>query len=418
MRHWRIVIVLLITLVLIGTIGCNPFGSGEAETTEQLVEVVRGDLAVTVSGSGNIEVSNEANLAFGSGGKVAEIYVNEGDQVSPGNVIAKLDTSSLELALVQAQVTQTQAQLTLETAQYALEQTQALYPKPAEVSAAQLAVSGARQAVDYAELQLDKAITPYDIERWTKELKEAEENLRAAEFNLSKVLSTPDAEEVALKRLQVEVAQQSLELADKSLELAQKQLDEAIITAPFDGIIAKVYVEEGDIVSPPTMAPKTIAYLVDLTSMELEIEVDEIDIATVQPGQRAVIEVDALPDLKLEGKVSSISLVPKEASGVVVYDVKIELGIAAEAGLRVGMSATADIIIAERSDVLLVPDRAVTQDSQGNPVVEVMVNGQAEEREVVIGISDGFQTEIVVGLEEGEKVVERRSRSQPSGGLF
>jgi macrolide-specific efflux system membrane fusion protein len=72
------------------------------------------------------------------------------------------------------------------------------------------------------------------------------------------------------------------------------------------------------------------------------------------------------------------------------------------------MSATADIVINERSNVLLVPNRAISKDSQGNPIVEVMVNGEIERRPVVTGISDGFETEIVAGLNEGEVVVERR----------
>jgi multidrug efflux pump subunit AcrA (membrane-fusion protein) len=72
------------------------------------------------------------------------------------------------------------------------------------------------------------------------------------------------------------------------------------------------------------------------------------------------------------------------------------------------MSADADIVIKERNNVLLVPSRAIKKDSQGNPMVKIMVNEQVEERPVVIGISDDFQTEIVDGLKEGETVVVER----------
>ena len=96
---------------------------------------------------------------------------------------------------------------------------------------------------------------------------------------------------------------------------------------------------------------------------------------------------------------------------MIVFEVKVEFDVTKGIGLRGGMSATADVIIAERTNVLLVPDRAIKQDSQGNTVVEVMVNEQTEERTVVIGISDGYQTEIVDGLEEGEVVIEKRARS-------
>ena len=101
---------------------------------------------------------------------------------------------------------------------------------------------------------------------------------------------------------------------------------------------------------------------------------------------------------------------------VVFYEVRIDFDAPQDSGLRVGMSAEADIIISERSGVLLVPDRAIKQDSQGNPIVYVMVDEQIEERPVVIGISDGYQTEIVAGLEEGEIVaIEIGAEPEPSG---
>ena len=82
------------------------------------------------------------------------------------------------------------------------------------------------------------------------------------------------------------------------------------------------------------------------------------------------------------------------------------------------MSATADIIINERSNVLLVPSRAITQDTNGNPVVKVMVNEEIEERSVVLGLSDGFDTEIVDGLSEGDMVVVETKAKPSTTGLF
>jgi multidrug efflux pump subunit AcrA (membrane-fusion protein) len=142
--------------------------------------------------------------------------------------------------------------------------------------------------------------------------------------------------------------------------------------------------------------------------MELDAEVDEIDIPGVRLGQRAVISVDALPDLQLEGKVTSISPLSTEKSGVILYKVKVGFDVLENSGLKSGMSATADIIFTKRSNVLLVPSRAIGQDSSGNPMVKVMVDEQIQERPVVIGISDGYQTEIVDGLDEGEVVVIER----------
>jgi RND family efflux transporter MFP subunit len=318
-----------------------------------------------------------------------------------------------------------QAQLAQQTAEYELEKSQDLYAT-AEVHQARAALREAQSYLAYAEEQLQKAGLAWDIKVWTNEVAYAKEKLRAAEVRLNDMLSAPDTKEVAIKRLQVEVAKQSLELATQSLELArksieqaQKQLDEATITAPFDGVVAKIYVKEGDIIPSPSMGPKTIIHLIDPGSMQLKVQVDEIDVTDVKLGQKAVIEVDARPNLKLEGQVNFISFLPTLEGGVVMYDVQVGFPVPENSGLRVGMSATADIIIASRTNVLLVPDRAIKQNSQGKTIVEVMVNGQTEERTVVTGISDGLQTEILDGLREGEVVVVERTQPKSSGtGLF
>jgi len=217
---------------------------------------------------------------------------------------------------------------------------------------------------------------------------------------------------------QIDKAKRALEATSLNIDKAQIALDKAkedvektVLVAPCGGIAATVDVKEGDIIPSPTMAPKTVIHLIDLSTMELKAEVDEIDIPGVKPGQRAIMEVDALPDFMLEGKVTFISPLSTVEAGVVLYNVTIDFDVPEGSEVKVGMSAEADIVIKERSNVLLVPDRAIRQDSQDNPMVEVMVDEEIEERSVVIGISDGYETEIVSGLQEGDVVVERRAKS-------
>jgi HlyD family secretion protein len=355
MKTWRILPILLLCLVLAGTAAC---GGKQPEAEWQPIEVVRGDLTVSVSGSGNIGVSHEASLAFGSGGKVDKVYVKEADKVSKGDVLAKLDTGALELALAQAKMTLAQAEVAREDAEYNLNQLK------------------------------DVLHASYD-------------RVRIAEAQLN-------------------AAQAQLEAAEQAVAQAQKQLDEATITAPFDGLVAGIYVKEGDIIPSPTMAPKVVVYLIDPTRMELSAEVDEIDIAGVKLGQRAVISVDALPDKQLEGVVTLVSSVPTIEAGLVQYKVKIGFDVPQGLDLKVGMSATADIIIQQRSNVLLVPVRAIERDSQGKPMVWVSINQQIEPRSIITGISDGVQTEILSGLGDGETVVvkKRASAEAPGGFLF
>jgi HlyD family secretion protein len=458
----------LLCLILAGVTACNAFGDGE-ETTQQVVEVARGDLTVSVSGSGNIETSLDARLSFGSGGRIDRIYVEKGDEVSQGQVLAELDTDALELAKTQAEVALTQAELALtqaqlnqQTAEYNLkntrdtkdtlelsllnaqinlrnaehhlDETRDIYTWP-EIEVAQddvddwkafldyLMLMGAEQeSLDYAQARLDAAESTLDAMRKsydTEEVAIAKLQVEAAvmaeaqaQKNLDELIEDITIMELQLEtaKASVEQAQESVALARESLDQAQKQLDEATIIAPIDGVVASLSAEEGDIIPSPTMSPQPVIYLIDPTGLELVVEIDEIDVPEVKLGQEVIIELDALPDTEFKGVVTIIYPLATEVGGVVLYDVKIELDVPEDSGIKVGMSASADIILANQSNVLLVPDRAIIEDSEGRTIVNVMVNEQMEERLVEIGISDGFDTEIINGLREGEMVLIERAK--------
>lgn len=426
MRKWKIASIASLCLMLVSTIACNPFGGGNTGATEQQVEVTRGNLIISVSGSGNTRVTSESNLTFGVSGRIKTIYIEEGDNVTAGEVLAELDTSPLELALTQARVAYTRAQMavtdaqiSLQTAKLNLDKAENLYKWP-ELKVAQSEVERARASVEYAESRLASA--PADQQaRWTEMVGYAIAYLITKEDELNTMLAGGDPEEIAIKKLQVSSAEQSLTLAQQSVEQAQqsideaqRQLDDAKITAPFDGTVASVSVKEKDSVTAFVEA----IHLIDPGKMEIEVEVDEIDIAEVRQGQKAMIEMDALPSLSVNGTVNRIRPLPTESSGVTVYNVKINFEVPEGSEVRAGMSATADIVTNERNNVLLVPDRAIQQDSNGNPVVLVMVGKQTEERPVVVGISDGFDTEIIGGLKEGDMVVIKQTTTSTTGGLF
>ena len=469
-------ILTIVCLTLLGTTACDAFGGGKEEVSQQLVEVVRGDITVSVTGSGKIEASREARLTFGSTGRVDKILVKEGDEVSQGEVLARLDTSALELArtqaqvsLTQAEVAQAQAQLAKKTAEYNLKKTQDTE------GTLKLALLNAQISLDQAQRALDVGITSTDYDTIVAELRKAKvwyqylidsgrdgtserdlslaldvakERLDVAQARYDNLLAGYDTQEIAIKKKQVEAAEmaltqaqknldelaediafqelqvasanqsieqakQSVKLARQSLNDAQRQLDEATIVAPFDGLVAQVLVKEGDNVPSPSMAPKTIIHLIDPNLVELVVEVDETDIPLVGLNQEAVITVDALPQADFKGEVTAVYPLPKEEGGVLLYDVRLSLDIPENSGIKIGMSASADILFEERSNVLLVPSRAVGKNDQGQTIVKVMADEQVEERPVVVGLDDGLRAEIISGLSEGETVVvEVRVKSQ------
>ena len=387
--------ILLLGLILIMATAC---GDGKEETNQQLVEVVHGDL--TVSGRGNIYASNEARGFFGTSGMIDKIFVDEGDEVAKGEVLAELDAAPLELALIQAQATLAQAQATLAQAQATLAQAEvariqaqiAQAPVQAALAQAQVTLiqaqasrTQAQVAFNMAEDNLEDAYDLYRrLKRWLSrndskledaeiafeiaelEFEVAETQLVAAdlqletaelEFEVAETQLTVVEPQLEAANLQLEAANLQLEAADlqveaveRALEEAQKQLDKVTITAPFDGVVVSVDVDEGDIVSTTT----PIVYLIDLKHMELIVRIDELDIAKVKTEQKVMISVDALPEAKLEGQVTFISPVAREPVGVVLfededeeksYEVKIDFDIPENSPIRAGMSATAEIIV-------------------------------------------------------------------------
>jgi len=443
---------LLLILLIIGVTAC---GSDDRDATSQ--QPTGNDTDITITADGNIEALSHEKMTFGSGGKVAQIAVKEGDRVSKGDVLARLDTGALELAEARAQVALTQAQVALTQAQVALdqaklaEQTAAYNLKKTQdmegalelaLSRAQIDVrtakfnleqtsdlytwsdiKTAKADVDDAQRYLDELLDkvgqflpkdeegnyptieeyvfsedfpkPPGYELWQEELVHAQSRLNTAKDRLDAMLYGSDPEEVAIKKMQLEtaekaemqahknlddlteditikelelesakesvehaqqnvnLAEQNVELAQKSLVQARKDIEEATIIAPFDGTVADIGVKEGEFLSPAAYAGTTIIELVDMRHMELIARVVELDVARVKIGQKVIISIDAIPEAKLEGRVTFISPVAREPGAVLFededevkeYEVKIDFNVPENSPIRDGMSATAEILV-------------------------------------------------------------------------
>lgn len=344
----KIALIITICVVVIGIVlGIVLTRGTGSEDTLTTVNVTRGDIVKTVLVDGSLEMPNKAYLSFGATGTVVEVLVEEGNNVTKGQVLARLDAPSLE------------------------------------------------SSVEMAELQVEIA----------------EAQVRAARTQYEKAQDLPGVDEDAAKA-SWEIARLNLEIAELSLESAELNLEKAVIVAPFDGVVAAISITEGKEISTAALATPAIS-LVDTSEIEMRGFIDEIDIAMVQLGQEANIILDALPDEEVKGSVVFISPVGTILAGVVSYDTTITLENPV-AGLKDGMSATAEVIIERRDDVLSIPNRYI-RGTVENPMVVVLVDGEQEEREITLGLTDGINTEVLSGLEEGEKVVLRASEERPDG---
>ncbi|MBM4452982.1 MAG: HlyD family efflux transporter periplasmic adaptor subunit [Chloroflexi bacterium] len=198
----------------------------------------------------------------------------------------------------------------------------------------------------------------------------------------------------------------NLQLADIALKNAKKALMDTEILAPFDGIVVYIGVKEDDQLSAFDYSSRVAVHVVDTRTVEMKGTVDEIDIYKVKEGQRVIINVDALPDVPVSGNLIFISPFGTQQAGILNFAVTIALE-PTDVELKGGLTATGDIIVDKREDVLLIPNRVV-KGSPGEQWVEVMVDEAkkiTEKRAIKIGIQNERFSEVVEGLKEGEKVV-------------
>ena len=396
MKRWLALIVTICLLAAFFT-GC---GQSEAEEMET-VFITRGDLVLSVSVSGNLEMPRKIDLSFGTTGTVEEIMVEEGERVSGSKLLSKLDARSLELNIIAAQIGYQAAEAAYEGAEAELMET--IYPhftnhQGIDFPAIWLALDGAQNYLEEARKLLNQG----EIEEAKNLLGQVEANVRQAQKETnSRVWQVPlsvKLKEVALRSAEAELAGAKVELAK-----AELALEKAMIVAPFDGVIAEIYIKEGEQLSTMTYTNPAIG-IVNLSEIKMSGVIDEIDIGQVRLGQEAIVTLDAFPEREMKGKVTFVSSAGTIEAGVVFYKTTITLEDPDEQ-LRDGMSATADIIIERHENVLLIRNRAI-QGSLAQPWVEVVTpEGKIEQRDITIGSSDGIVTEVLSGLEEGEKVV-------------
>jgi multidrug efflux pump subunit AcrA (membrane-fusion protein) len=520
-----ILVTFLLATLLVPLVACNST-DGEAGLSEnEVMTIERGNLAVDITAAGNLALSHKEDLAFEISGTeqdpltVAEVLVAEGDSVIEGQVLVTVDASALEDKVATREQAVTTAELNLRTAEINLEIASDSYRKmiyPYSYHTFAFDIPAAIVDIHDAELQLEEVADGLQEGPGSEEYGEAWHQLNLARENLlqarewlswgqgvdvfldesNTVLAVEDywtlraaEQSVEKSEISLEKAKDSLEEARDELDDARDELEKAVIVAPLVGFVTQVNVEGGDAVKKGTIAI-TIA---DPNRFEADIFVSEMDILQVQEGGEALVEVDALSGLSLPAEVTHISPTATIQSGVVNYEVKVEIksmeavaeerqssrqeafeGIAQgelpermkqavdegsitreqaeefieqmqqqESGverqgqvpavmsddfqLREGLTVTVSVIVAERNDVVLVPNSAITSQGGRSYVQVVGADENIEEREIETGISNWTHTEVIAGLSEGEQIsvpagtaattTTESSQQRPPGGV-
>lgn len=396
----KVIIAVLVLAALAAIVGLSLRGAGRDKGTKVYVEEARSQsLGQVVKASGAIDPRIKVNISAHVIGKIERLYVEEGDRIEKG-----------------------QPFLTLEKEAYIAERDRwaaQLRRNQTDIRQAEVSLADARLKLDRARrLQGEGIVT-------REQLESAELSFASAELHL-------------------EDARDAVRQTQANVEKARDDLSKTTIFAPLSGRVVALNAEEGEVVVSGTMnnAASVIGTIADLSEILANVDVDETEIVSVRPGQRASIRVDALPDRVYHGRVVKIgsSGFSKPAQpDVTFFDVEILLDDPSE-DLRPEMSLRAEIETRPAASTLAVPIQAVVQrerkagDKSGNraggevrsassngaavpeddgeiKVVYVVENGRAHERPVRTGVSDETHVEILEGLKPGEKVVTGPFRS-------
>lgn len=349
------------------------------------------DLTVEISATGTLQPLTQVDISSELSGVVREVAVAENQQVRKGDVLAKLDISKLEAQIERAQASAKAAAASVETARVTLKETEQALARASELARKGMAT---QQALDTAQAARDRAKAALDS------------------------------------------AKASLAIANADLKLQQADLAKSTIYAPIDGIVLTRSVDPGQTVASSLQAPVLFVIAADLRKMELKAAVDEADIGQISVGQQARFTVDAFPERPFDAEIRDISYASVTTDGVVTYDARLDVD-NTDMLLRPGMTATVSVVTQQAKAVLTVPSSAFryrpteTRErgfsmlsmftgrrgpmrrpgqteqppAEGLRTLYVLENGQPRRVDVKIGSSDGDRTEVLSGLEEGDRVI-------------
>jgi len=285
-----------------------------ADAVRYETEVVqRGDLTVTVTATGTLQPTNQVDVGSELSGIVESVDVDFNDTVEVGQVLAKLDTSKLDAQVLQAKAALKQAQANVLEAKATVLETKLKYDRC-------VAMAG-KEMCSPQELDTDRAAY-----------------VRA---------------EAGQARAEAAVSQ-----AQATLDAIETDLSKAVIRSPINGIVLVRSVEPGQTVAASLQAPVLFTLAEDLTKMQLQVDVDEADVGQVKKGQEATFAVDAYPDRRFPARIDQVRYGSQTVQGVVTYEAILDVD-NADLSLRPGMTATADIVVKELTDVVLVPNAAL-----------------------------------------------------------
>ena len=368
--RWLWIVLALAVVAVVALVAVRMFGGDKAievhVATATAIGGATGNASV-LDATGYVTAHRQATVSSKITGKVKEVFIEEGQHVDAGFVMATLDPvdADAERSLARSQVAAARSQVDSMQAQF----------KSAQTDAARMQEMAARKLI--SRQQLDQAIALRD-------------NLHA----------------------QVEAAQHNAQVAADNAHIADLGVDNTIVRAPFAGVIIAKSAQAGEIVSPLSagggFTRTGIGTIVDMDSLEIEVDVNEAYIGRVQPKMPVEAVLNAYPDWKIPAEV--IAIIPTADRAKATVKVRIALKvkdprIVPDMGVRVSFLEVAPTAAAPREEGVRVPASTIVQ-RDGKPVAFVVGDkGKVSQRKLSLGRSIGDDRQVLSGLGAGDSVV-------------
>lgn len=436
-KRTSILIISLVGLIIL-LVGASMWrsrtkGRGEKVTVES---VERRTIEETVSASGRIFPETEVNISSDVSGEVVELYVEEGDSVTLGQLLARVDPDAFQSAVDRGRASVDNAKAQQANAQAGVERNKAaLLQAEAQVKQVEAQLVNAR-AIHQRNVGLlkDGVVSQAEFDASLSNLQALEANLESSKANLKAAEATLES-----ARQSALAAGFTVKSAEASLKELQTSLRRTSIYAPVDGVVSRLNIEKGErVVGTIQMAGTEMMRIADMSRMEVQVDVNENDVLRVSTGDRVDVEVDAYLDEIFRGTVTQIANSASSASSVALstdqvtnFVVKVLLDPqswshlslpSSRSPFRPGMSASVEIHTARADSVISVPLQAVTtrdykevrkstslQGFDDDDLVEVVFvltpEGIIKLVPVTTGIQDDESIQITSGLETGQEIV-------------
>jgi HlyD family secretion protein len=379
-RRKKILILMAVVLVILAVVILNLRSQREKTVKVTVEKIKKQDLTSVVSASGEIKPKKNVNISAQVPGRIIKIGVEEGQEVKAGDFLLKLDSTQFE----------------------------------ANADRDRNFIQASQAELIQAEARLVRDKSAYD-----RQTKLFEEELISKDV-LEGIKLQYDVSQAQVNAIRFQIKQ-----AEANLKSTMDNLNKTVFNSPINGMITSLKVEEGETAIIGTMNnPGTVLMTIaDLSIMEVEVEVDETDVVGVKLGQEANIRVDAFPETVFKGKVTEIgsSALQKVTGGATTQEAKdFKVVVTLEnpsQKLKPGLSASADIITAQKKSVMAVPISALVlrdkpaaagdrpdakKEEEGVYAVD---SGRVKFAPVEKGISGGMNIEITSGLKENQDIV-------------